>query len=129
MAEKVTLKKEYIITETDGKYTVKCTNRETKSDAGGIERTFDITLDFSGVDIARVYEFAAATVVIREQNKLRKLGDSTLKAYEQSNTYIVNVANPASLSDEAIMASAKAFPKEKLRALLADVKAQYGDLL
>lgn len=122
------LTKKYIVDSDNN--TVRCTNRETKSDAGGTTRTFDICLDFTGVSDLQIREWAAATVIIRVQNSLRKQGDDILKGYQDKGMLQVNVKTMGTaLSDDQLMSAAKKLPKEKLALLLKAYMEENGDLV
>jgi hypothetical protein len=124
-----TIKKEYVVLS---KTQVKCTGRETKADIGGIARTFDMILDFSGISDARKLELAAATAVIRVQGNMRKREDAEayLRECEEKGTVTIMLANMAGeMSEEKIKGAVKAMSPEAKKALLAQLQEELGDVL
>jgi hypothetical protein len=117
------LKKEYVALADN---TVKCTNRETKATSEGRAYTFDIVLDFAGISEATVRNWAAATAIIRVQNKLRDKGEEFLKACEKAGSYTVKLT---AMREMDVESAVRAMTPERKKALLAQLQAEFGDML
>jgi len=124
------LKKEF---KVEGN-TIRCTNRETKAEAGGKAYTFDIVIDFTGLcEVKDVNEtllgWAIATAVIRAQNALRKMkaAEVNLAKLEREKVYTVKATDVGkiTMTREPTEAEIKAAMKAKLAGMTQEEMIAY----